>query len=352
VNGEPLGTRETGWATTPGSGTGVDLSRRRESGPFPDWDKPDWDYPLDLLTAIRIWAPAFSRRLDQVKWVSPDEIKRIGHQRRRQDRYGHRLNPRWRRAEAKRQRDQDGGKGNGPPNQPAADLVDPDIPEVLRGEWTGLLSEWDHLSEADRLVHAFELAGHLIIEMTRRGEPYTLKYGRADFRCVSDPCYEAPGPYDFDFRNSSIRNPEGTWLTARIVGCTAAEAERIRAARLARKEQDRATAAAWSARLEKPSRERDLFSVFEIAEHLTRKSVAEPDVEKRDRVILDLDDRINREEFDLSGESEIVIKNLRAALFQILWSSRHRGCTRRLSGIQNRERSVTISAAIRGPAVH
>jgi hypothetical protein len=68
------------------------------------------------------------------------------------------------------------------------------------------------------------------------------------------------------------------------------------------------TAAAWAAELERPFRQRSLFSCLEIAEHLTRKSVAEPDFGKRDRVLLDLEDWIRRGEFDLSGESDVVLR--------------------------------------------
>jgi hypothetical protein len=74
------------------------------------------------------------------------------------------------------------------------------------------------------------------------------------------------------------------------------------------KEYDAATAAGWAAELEKPFRLRSLFSCFEIAEHLTRKSVAEPDFGKRDRVLLDLDNWIKRGEFDLSCDSDVVLR--------------------------------------------
>jgi hypothetical protein len=200
--------------------------------------------------------------------------------------------------------------------------------EVLRGDWAGLLREWNQWGEVHRLVDAFELAGRLIIEKTRIGRPYTLKYAPpateglgAGYRRVGDARHDALGPFDFDLLGSLIRNPGENWHPARISGGIEAEAERRAALRLAHEDQDAAAAAAWATRLEKPFRKRDLFSVLEIAEHLTRRSVAEPEVEKRDRVVLDIGDRIRREEFDLTGGSDVVVQIREPPYFRPFGSS-------------------------------
>jgi len=181
---------------------------------------------------------------------------------------------------------------------------------------TRLLREWDRWDDTDRLVNGWELAGRLIIEKTKPGQPYLLKYEppashgdlSADYLGVGEVRHDGLLPRHFDIPNSMIRNRGSNWLPARILGGTEAEGERMRATRLAREARDTAAVAAWAATLGKPFRERGLFGFFEIAEHLTRKSVVDAEWAKRDIVVLDLDDWTKRQEFDLTGESDVVIK--------------------------------------------
>jgi hypothetical protein len=87
-----------------------------------------------------------------------------------------------------------------------------------------LLREWEHWDDAERLVHAFELAAHLVIENTKPRQPYILECAppasRADLSAeylrVGEARHEELGPSDFDIRNSSIRSPGGRWLPARV----------------------------------------------------------------------------------------------------------------------------------------
>ncbi len=204
------------------------------------------------------------------------------------------------------------------------DATDQGFPEPLRDARARLLQEWHQWDVAERLVYAFELASRLIIAKTKRGQPYILKYAPlatqgglgADYERIGYARHDGLGLYDFDLGNSLIRDPGGNWLAVRICGGIDASAELTGTSHLARGEYDAATEAAWAAELEKPFRQRNLFSCVEIAEHLTRKSVAEPDLGKRDRVLLDLCDWIRRGEFDLSGESDVVLQIDESPYFQ------------------------------------
>jgi hypothetical protein len=255
-----------------------------------------------LLDAIRLWSAQFSRRLDQVKWCSPDETLMLVQQ---------------------RQPAKNACRTAETAPKAADDLADLEIPGSLRDDFARLLREWDIWDDDDRLVNAYELAGRLIIEKTRQGRSWILKCappalsGDLGADCQGARPYGL-GPYDFDFPNSMLRRPDGDWLPARILGGIEAEGERRRVARSERKAQDAAAAAAWAAELRKPFRERDLFGFLEIAEHLTRRSVLEPDDAKRDRIVLDLDDWTSRQEFDLSGESDVVIKLTEPPYFRAL----------------------------------
>jgi hypothetical protein len=286
--------------------------KQQGSEPFPRQDDPAWDKPVTLIDAIRLWSPAFARCLDQIKWASPDDIRDIAL---RLKMYDHPTRVRARRDRAKRRRDGDqdaesvckspGGRCEG-----AADQV---FPEPLRDAWARLLREWDQWDDEERLVHVFELAGSLIIENTKSGRPSLLEYAppashgdlSADYLRVDETRHEGLGPYDFDIRNSSIKSPGGSWLLARIAAGLEGEDGRRRGAR---EPQDVTAEAAWVAALDKPFRERELFGYFEIADHLTRSGVLGPDDAMRNFAVLNLIDWTRRQEFDLSGESEVVIK--------------------------------------------
>jgi hypothetical protein len=261
-----------------------------------------------------------------VKWACPDDIRDIAQ---RLNSYGHATRVRARRARAKRQRHRDlntesvrestvGGRD---------DTIDQGFPEPLVNAWARLLQEWHQWDDAERLVYAFELAANLIIENTKPGRPYLLEYAppalhgsdlSANYLRVGAARHEGLGLYDFDIRNSSIRSPGGNWLPARILGGIGLEAQGTAAVRLASAENDEAATAAWATRLAKPFRERDLFGQVEIAEHLTWKSVLEPDDAKRDRILLDLDEWTSRGHFNLSGESELVIKIPKPPYFRVI----------------------------------
>jgi hypothetical protein len=285
------------------------------NGPFPDWDDPDWDHPVKLLDAIRLWSPALARCFNQVKWVSPDEIGNIA--RRLRD-YDDPTRVQYRRARAKRQREQ--SLNTQVDREASLDGLDATadraLPEPLRGDWARLLQEWDQWDDAERLVYAFELAARLIIEKTKPERPYLLEYAppasdddlSGDYRRVGAVRHEGLRPYDFDIRRSSIRSPGGNWLPARILGGIEIEAKRMRTARLAREARDRAAAAAWGAECAKPMRERQYFRFGDIADALaTHSESLEIEAPKRDRIVSDLSDWTIRGEFDLSGDSEVVI---------------------------------------------
>src|SRR6266700_8374985 len=98
-------------------------------GPFLNWDNPAWDHPVRLLEAIRLWLPAFARRLDQVKWPSADEIPIVAQQRHRhRTLYDHPTS--------------EHPITEAAPDS-ADDLIDSDVPDALRGDVTRLLREWD-----------------------------------------------------------------------------------------------------------------------------------------------------------------------------------------------------------------
>jgi hypothetical protein len=211
------------------------------NGPFPDWDDPDWDHPVKLLDAIRLWSPALAHCLDQVQSASPDDIRAVAL---RLKSYDHPTTVRTRRDRAKRQREQ------GPNTKVAWEAsldgldaaADRALPEPLRDDWARLLQEWDQWADSERLVYAFELAANLIVEKTKPERPYVLEYAwpasdddlSGDYRRVGEARHEGLGPHDFDIRRSSIRSPGGNWLPARILGGIGVEAKRMRTARLAR----------------------------------------------------------------------------------------------------------------------
>ena len=286
------------------------MSRTRpSSGPFADWDNEAWDHPVRLLDAIRLWSPEFARRLDQLKAGSADEI-RITAQQRRRARMRHDRPP----SERTRQRDRD--EGGDSTAETALGLVDPEIPNSLRDDLARLLREWNRWNDKDRLINASKLAGRLIIENTRPGQPYILKCSppvppanlSAEYVPVGEAAQNGLGPYDFDLRSSMIRNLGGNWVPARILGGIEAEGERMRVARLAREAEDAAAAAAWANECAQPMRARQNFLYGEIADALSRKpGRLEINGAERTRIILDLADWTCRGEFDLSGDSEVVI---------------------------------------------
>jgi hypothetical protein len=282
------------------------------NGPFPDWNEPAWDHPAKLLDAIRLWAPALARCLDQVKWPYPDDVQATAL---RLKSYDHPTTVRARRDRAKRQREQ--GPNTKVTPEESLDGVDAAadraLPEPLRDDWTRLLQEWHQWADSERFVYAFELAAQLIIEKTKPEQPYILEYAppasdddlSADYRGVGEARHERLGPYDFDIRDSLIRSPGGNWLPARILGGIQVAAKRMRTARLAREARDRAAVAAWGAECAKPMRERQYFRFGDIADALAKDPESlEINTVKRDRIVDDLSDWTIRGEFDLSGDSE------------------------------------------------
>ncbi len=289
----------------PDPGERLTLAAQQSGGPFPHWDNPDWDHPVRFLDAIRLWSPAFARRLDQLKWPPADEILTIAQQRHRhRTLYDHPTSQ----------------KNRGRPiteaiSEPADDMADSEIPESLREDAGRLLREWRRWDDTDRLVSGSELAAHLIIEKTKPGQPYLLKYAppasrgdlSADYVRVAEARHDGLLPGHLDIANSMIRNPGSNWLPARILGGTEAEGERMRVARLAREAGDAAATATWNEECAKPMRERQYFLFGEIADALARKpGRVEVDTAERDRIVLDLADWTRRSEFDLSGDSEVV----------------------------------------------
>jgi hypothetical protein len=278
-------------------------------------DDPAWEQPVKLFDAIGLWSPAFAWRLDELNWVSPDEIRDIAGRLRD---YDHPTRVYARRARAKRQRDQDPNRKvvrEGPHDSPDVD-DDRGFPGSLRDDWARLLKEWDQWDDAERLVGAFELAAHLIIENTKSGRPYLLEYAppashgdlSADYLRVGEARHEGLGPYDLNVRSSLIRNPGGNWLPVRVSGGIDAEAERMRADRLAHEAHDAAAKAVWKAECVKPRRERQYFRFGDIADALaTDPESLDIDAAKRDRIVRDLADWTSRGEFDLSADSEVVI---------------------------------------------
>ena len=97
-------------------------------------------------------------------------------------------------------------------------------------------------------------------------------------------------------------------MPAWILGGIEAEAKRMRMARLARSARDAAVAAAWKAEWARPMREWQFFRCGKIADTLARDPESlEVDAPKRNRIVRDLGEWIIRGEFDLSGESDIVV---------------------------------------------
>jgi hypothetical protein len=172
------------------------------------------------------------------------------------------------------------------------------------------MGRWD---DKDRVVHATALAGRLVIEKTRQGPPYSLKYAppaspgdlSADYLPVGEARHDALGPYDLDLRASTIRNRGGSWLPARVVSGIEAEAEYLRLARVAREAHDAAAAAAWAAESHKPEVQRQYFGFDEIANALARRpGRLEVDSAEHQRILHDLVDWVRRGK---SGASDVVI---------------------------------------------
>ena len=291
---------------------------QRDDDPLANRDNPAWDRPVKLLDAIRLWSPPLARRLDEVKWVPIDELGEIA---RRVRNYDHPV--RFRRTND----DTKAETGRESPPSGVDDAVMRAMPEPLRRDWMRLLHGRNHWNEAKRLARTVELAARLIIENTRPGNRYRLKYAppasyedlSANYLCVGDVQREDSGPADFDLRNSSIKSPGGNWLPARILGRTEPEAEATRQARLARELRDAAAAVAWRVEFVKPMRERQYFSFGEIADALSKlPGTLEVAPQMLARVERDLHEWTNPREFDLSGKSEIVILNSSSALFRSL----------------------------------
>jgi hypothetical protein len=295
------------------------VAMQQDDGPFPHWDDPAWDHPVKLLDAIRLWSPALARRLDQVKWVSPDEIRVVAKQRRHQQlMYNDPASIRARQMQAmqRRDRDLDAERDTVSASELADDLADPGIPDLLRDDWARLVHDWDQWDETDRLIHAFQLAGRLIIEKTRPGQHYIHKFAPPaprddlsdDYQRVGDARHDGLRPYDFHLAHSMIKRIGGNWLPVRILGGIEAEGERMRVSRLAREDQDAAIAAAWAALRGGKMRDRQLFGFDEIANGLSRKAGSlEVDAAECDRVLNDLHDKTRRGEFEFGGESDVVI---------------------------------------------
>lgn len=284
-------------------------------GPFPHWDDPFWDRSVRLLEAIRLWFPTFARLLDQVKWISPDEIRGLAQQH-QESRYDYPASVRARRMEAERQRDGDADSCADPPIESGDNLADSGIPDLLQDDWARLLREWDQWDDHKRLIRGFELAASLIIEKTRHGQHYILKIAPpvsgdglgGDYQRVGEPQHDGLGPYDFDLGNSMIKRRGGNWLSARILGGIGAEGERAHVAHLAREAREAVAAGAWAALRSAKMRDRQLFGYDEVANGLSRKSGSlEIDTAERDHILHNLNDRTRRGEFELGGESDVVI---------------------------------------------
>jgi hypothetical protein len=153
------------------------------------------------------------------------------------------------------------------------------------------------------------LAGRLVIEKTRQGQPYSLKYAppaspgdlSADYLPVGGARHDALGPYDLDLHASTIRNRGGNWLPVRVL----AEAEYLRLARVAREAHDAAAAAAWAAESHKPGGQRQYFGFDEISNALARSPRRlEVDSAEHHRILHDLADWVRRGKF---GASDVVI---------------------------------------------
>jgi hypothetical protein len=157
-----------------------------------------------------------------VKWLSSDEIRIIANElQRRRKLYDHPSRMR------NRGRDRDAGLVSVAASAAdhGGDLVGLEFPDLLRDDFGRLLREWDQWGDRDRLVCASELAGRLIIEKTRREQPYILKYApppappaelSADYVLVGEARHDGLGWSDFDLRSSMIRRPGGNWLPVKI----------------------------------------------------------------------------------------------------------------------------------------
>jgi hypothetical protein len=216
---------------------------KQQSGElFPNRDDPAWDNPMRLIDAIRFWSPAFALCLYQLKWAAPDDIRAIAQ---RLERYDHPTRVRARRDRAKRQHDRYLNPGSVRESLGVGrdQATDQDFPEPLRDAWKRLLEEWDHWDDAERLVHAFELGGRLIIEKTKRGQPYILKYAPPassgdlgdDYQRVGEARHNELLQCHFDIPNSMIKDPGSNWLSVRIYRDIEEEAKRMGKARSERK---------------------------------------------------------------------------------------------------------------------
>jgi hypothetical protein len=269
------------------------MSDPEPSGPFPNWDDPTWDRPVRLFDAIKLWSPEFGSRLrevlDEAGEVSVDEIRRA--------------------AEQRRQREAGANAANATPDADGGPS-DHEIPASLRDDFLRFARQWPHSSQTDRLAATTELAGRLIIEKTKHGEPFLLAQrssaSRGDLVSVDDAEHLSLGPFDFDLWNSTIRGPGQNWPSVWVLGGGATEGQRMRVTRLTHEAQDAAAAAAWAAERAKPMRKRQFFRYGDIADALATNPELEIDTAKRGRILTDLTDWTSRGEFDLSGDSEVV----------------------------------------------
>jgi len=157
---------------------------------------------------------------------------------------------------------------------------------------------------------ATELAGRLIIEKTKHGEPFLLakrsSASRGDLVSVDDAEHLSLGPFDLDLRNSTIRGPGQNWPSVWVLGGGSDRGSANARDQVTHESQDAAAAAAWAAERAKPMRKRQFFRYGDIAAALATNPELEIDTEKCGRVVRDLTDWTSRGEFDLSGDSEVV----------------------------------------------
>jgi len=284
-------------------------------GPFLHWDNAAWDRPVRLLDAIKRWSPQLGRRLDELtgpeywKWRSSDDIGQAAQERQRA-RTMYDDHP----TSAAMFERKGGGADITAEVMPDTDeAADAEIPGSLRDDLVRLLREWDRWEDKDRVVYATELAGRLVIEKTRQGQPYSLKYATppspgdlsADSTPIGGTRHDALRSYDLDLRASTIRNRGGKWLPVRVIGGIEVKAEGLRLARVARQEQEAAASTAWAALRSGKMQERPLFGYDDVADALACKSGSlEIDAAERERILHDLDDWTRRGEFN---ESDVVI---------------------------------------------
>ena len=146
ADGEPRPTRATEIRLDRSAWERQKARNPRTPQASPDRDDPNWDHPVKLLDAVRLWSPALAHFLDQVKRASPDDIRAVAL---RLKRYDHPTTVRARRDRAKRQRKQ--GPNTKVAREESLDgldaAADRALPEPLRDDWARLLQEWDQWAE-------------------------------------------------------------------------------------------------------------------------------------------------------------------------------------------------------------